>query len=128
MNPSSQWLIFRRGRENFAVAADALICQLSAFACAVLPDAPVGVVGLFSFAGEALPMLDMAAVAGDLAEPAGNCLIISIDAQRQLGLLSDDVAVLTNTLPEQDEITINDKHFRLLTAPALKQLLAGAAD
>ncbi len=128
MNPSSQWLLFRRGREDFAVTADALVCQLSAFACAVLPDAPAGITGLFSFAGDALPMLDMAAVNGDLAEPAGNCLIISMDGQRQLGLLSDDVAVLTNTIPEQDEITIDDKHFRLLTAPVLKQLLAGAAD
>ncbi|MEX1200550.1 MAG: chemotaxis protein CheW [Methylophaga sp.] len=128
MNPSSQWLLFRRGRQGFAVAADALVCQLSAFACAVLPDAPAGIVGLFSFAGEALPMLDMAAVAGDLAEPTGNCLIISIDAKRQLGLLSDDVAVLTNTVPEQDAIVIDDKHYKLLNAPVLIQLLAGAAD
>lgn len=126
MNPSSQWLLFRRGRQDFAIAADALVCQLSTFACAVLPDAPAGIVGLFSFAGEALPMLDMAAVAGDLAEPTNNCLIISLDAQRQLGLLSDDVAVLTNTDPEQDAIVIDDKQYKLLTAPALKQLLAGA--
>lgn len=126
MMPSSQWLLFRRGRQNFAIAADALVCQLSSFACAVLPDAPAGIVGLFSFAGEALPMLDMAAAAGDLAEPTGNCLIISIDAKRQLGLLSDDVAVLTNTDPGQDAIVIDDKQYKLLTAPALKQLLAGA--
>ncbi len=128
MNPSSQWLLFRRGRENFAVAADALVCQLSAFACAVLPDAPAGITGLFSFAGEALPMLDMAAVTGDLAEQAGNCLIISIGEKQQLGLLSDDVAVLTNNVPEQNAIVIDDKHYKLLTAPALIQLLAGAAD
>lgn len=128
MNPSSQWLLFRRGRQDFAIAADTLVCQLSAFACAVLPDPPTGIVGLFSFAGEALPMLDMAAVVGDLAESTGNCLIISIDAKRQLGLLSDDVAVLTNTVPEQDAIVIDDKHYKILTAPALIQLLSGAAD
>lgn len=123
MNDQKQWLLFRRGRQYFAVAADNLVCQLSTFACAVLPDAPAGMVGLFSFAGEALPMLDMAAFNAELADAAGNCLVISIDAQRQLGLLSDNVAELTETPPE----ALPYGHlYNVLTPATLQQLVSGA--
>ena len=124
MNNQKQWLLFQRGRQYFALAADNLVCQLSTFACAVLPDAPAGMVGLFSYAGEALPMLDMAACNGELADAAGNCLVISIDAQRQLGLLSDNVAELTDTPPEA---LSEGNVYTILTPAALQQLVSGAA-
>lgn len=123
MSQMSQWLLFSRGRQDFALPADALIGQLSTFTLAVLPDAPAGMAGLFSFAGEALPMLDLAAAQGELAEAAGNCLVVSIDEQQQLGLLSDGAAVLTATPPEHDEITVACKHYKLLTVQTLQQHL-----
>ena len=123
MNNQKQWLLFQRGRQYFALAADNLVCQLSTFACAVLPDAPAGMVGLFSYAGEALPMLDMAACNGELADAAGNCLVISIDAQRQLGLLSDNVAELTDTPPEA---LSEGNLYTILTPATLQHLVSGA--
>ena len=127
MNQTAQWLLFSRGRQNFALPAEALVCQLSAFATAVLPDAPLAIAGLFSFAGEALPMLDLAAAQGELADAAGNCLVVSIDGQQQLGLLSDQVAVLTDSLPEQQQINNADMQTTLLTTLSLKQLLVEVA-
>lgn len=127
MNQSAQWLLFSRGRHDFALPADRLVCQLSAFAWAVLPDAPDGIVGLFDFAGEALPMLDLAAAQGELAEAAANCLVVSIDGQQQLGILSDQVAMLSDIPAGQEAITIDDKAYKLLTVKRLKQLLSGAA-
>lgn len=123
MSQTAQWLLFSRSQQNFALPAEALVCQLSAFAWAVLPDPPRGVVGLFNFAGEALPMLDLAAAQGELAEVASNCLVISIDEQQQLGLLSDQVAELTDIIPEHDQITIAGKDYQLLTVHKLKQHL-----
>lgn len=123
MKEQKQWLLFQRGRQYFALAADNLVCQLSTFACAVLPDAPAGMVGLFSFAGDALPMLDMAAFNGELADAAGNCLVVTVDAQRHLGLLSDNVAELTDTRPE----ALSDGNvYTVLTPAALHQLVSGA--
>lgn len=127
MNQTAQWLVFSRGRQDFALPADALICQLSAFACAILPDAPAGMVGLFSFAGEALPMLDLAAIECELAEAADNCLVVSIDGQQQLGLLSDKVAELTESMPENNQINLADRHYKVLTATTLKQYLVEVA-
>ena len=124
MHDQKQWLLFQRGQQSFALAADNLVCQLSTFACAVLPDAPAGMVGLFSFAGEALPMLDMAAFNGELADAASNCLVVSIDAQRQLGLLSDNVAELTETPPEA---LSEGNVYTILTPAALQQLVSGSA-
>ncbi len=123
MSQTAQWLLFSRGQQNFALPAEALVCQLSAFAWAVLPDTPAGVVGLFNFAGEALPLLDMAAIQGELAETASNCLVVNIDEQHQLGLLSDQVAELTDIVPEHEQITIAGKDYQLLTVQTLKQYL-----
>ena len=68
-------------------------------------------------------MLDMAAFNGELADAAGNCLVISIDAQRQLGLLSDNVAELTETPPE----TLPDGNvYTVLTPATLQKLVSGA--
>ncbi|MDX1573432.1 MAG: chemotaxis protein CheW [Methylophaga sp.] len=123
MSQTAQWLLFSRGQQNFALSAEALVCQLSAFAWAVLPDTSSGVVGLFNFAGEALPLLDMAAVGGELAEAASNCLVIDIDEQHQLGLLSDEVAELTDIVPEHEQIMIGGRDYQLLMVHTLKQYL-----
>lgn len=125
MNQTAQWLLFSRGRQDFALPAETLVSQLSTFATAVLPDAPAGIVGIFSFAGKALPMLDLAAAQGELAEAASNCLVVSIDGEQQLGLLSDQVAELTDSISGKPLNT--NKQRQLLTSSALKQLLVEVA-
>ena len=69
-------------------------------------------------------MLDMAAFNGEVADAASTCLVVSIDAQRQLGLLSENVAELTETPPEA---LSEGNVYTILTPAALQQLVSGSA-
>lgn len=125
MNATSQSLLFSRGPYHYALPADLLVCQLSTFACAVLADPPAGMVGYFSFAGEALPMLDMAAVNNHIEVTAKNCLVVHTRSEQQLGLLSDTVADLTDTPALEGQINLSGRQYAVLTTQTLQALLSG---
>lgn len=127
MSANQQWLLFSRADQYFALPGEQVMMNLSAFACAVLPEAPAGVAGLFSFEGEALPLLDLAAIHHRVLPPATNCLVVQADNWRRFGLLSDGLPVFTETSPEAGSIRFEGKIYPLLDTQTMLDKLYGVA-
>lgn len=118
-------VLFQLGNERFAVPGENIRSIVPRVPCRPLPGTPPGVVGVFSFRGEACPVLDLRQIqSGEPAPEALSTRLIVVDYPRgnrtaPLGLL---VARLLDTA-EIDESAIQEPAVHAPEAPYLGRLV-----
>ncbi|MGB8933310.1 MAG: chemotaxis protein CheW, partial [Anaeromyxobacteraceae bacterium] len=88
-----EFLTFRLGKEEFAVAIDRVREVLRAPRITEVPRAPVGVLGVVTVRGEVVPVVDARARLGvAVGQGTGGRIVIVETGEGPLGVLVDDVA------------------------------------
>jgi chemotaxis-related protein WspB len=72
------FLVFQLGKDSYALASDQVVEVLSRFEVNPFPEAPHGVVGLLTYRGTPVPVIDLNLVASDqpLASQSGTRIIV----------------------------------------------------
>jgi chemotaxis-related protein WspB len=70
MSASSLFLLLRLGADRYAIDAGCVVEVLPIVRLKDIPCAPIGVAGMMSFRGSAIPVVDLGIIALDTATPA----------------------------------------------------------
>jgi chemotaxis-related protein WspB len=72
------FLVFQLGKDSYALASSQIVQVLSRFEVNPFPEAPHGVVGLLTYRGTPVPVIDLNLVASDppLASRSGTWIIV----------------------------------------------------